>query len=120
MIKRQLIITTFLSLILLNSQTAFSQIKGWSTVNQTHSLKYIPNDLPSKKTVSVSVTKPVLLKGRNFKKWFLKHAKSMQTSLGQPLQPWKIKADKEAVWSMSNMFINSNKKKLSEPTRQIN
>lgn len=38
MINKQLIITTILNLVLLNSYTVFANINGWSIVNQDHQI----------------------------------------------------------------------------------
>ncbi len=105
-------IILIVSISLLSIQETIAQ-DGWDKTRQNDALVYIPSDLKSGKTFKVTIPGPINLNNQDLKKWFLEKAKEMQTSLGNPLNPWKIKPDKDAVWGLANMYINSKGEKLS-------
>ncbi|MCF6349388.1 MAG: hypothetical protein L3J20_14030 [Flavobacteriaceae bacterium] len=108
--KTRIIFTILFSILLI---TFINAQEGWDKTRQNDVLVYIPSDIERGKTFKVSIPKPVKLNGKDLKKWFLEKAKEMQVSLGNPLKKWEIKPDKDAIWGLANMYVNSKGEKLS-------
>ncbi|MCF6288315.1 MAG: hypothetical protein L3J53_03640 [Proteobacteria bacterium] len=109
--KKTVTIILIVSIILLFIQETVAQ-EGWRKTQKNDALVYIPSDIERSKTFRISISKPVKLNGKDFKKWFLNEAKSQQITLGKPLQKWIVKPDKNGDRRVSNTFVSTNGEKM--------
>jgi hypothetical protein len=80
-------------------------LNGWKMTAESDALRYLPTDLPAGKTFEYRVYGPYDLEGADLKEWFSGQAQRIQQSLGEPLEDWVVKPDKQK-WSISNSFRN--------------
>ena len=107
--------TLLVSLIIfqLSIPETIAQIKGWDVNIENEVITYTPKDLKAGKIFLVKVYKPVSIQDQDLKRWSMNKAETLQTTLGKPLRPWEIKPDKNAAWSLTNMYMNPDGIKLS-------
>jgi hypothetical protein len=92
-------------LVLLFSSLTYA-LDGWKRSKQLDAQIFQPTDIPAGKVFEYRFYGPFELKDNALKSWFKDKALQIQKTLGEPLQPWKVKPDKQN-WSISNSFIQS-------------
>ncbi|MET0026688.1 MAG: hypothetical protein ABW101_03555 [Candidatus Thiodiazotropha sp.] len=90
-----------LALLLFSSLTY--ALNGWKHSFQGDVQLFEPTDLPPGKIFEYRLFGPYELNGKGLESWFRDQAMTIQKTLGQPLQPWVVKPDKQN-WSIANSF----------------
>ncbi|MEW8430206.1 MAG: hypothetical protein G8D61_10870, partial [gamma proteobacterium symbiont of Ctena orbiculata] len=88
-------------------------LDGWDRDLRDGLLVYRPGSLDDGKTFLYRAVPPESLSGRNLHQWFSAKIAAMQDQLGEPLESWKIKAEKNDHLGAANSYIAPSGEKFS-------
>ncbi|MBT3062757.1 MAG: hypothetical protein AB2637_00030 [Candidatus Thiodiazotropha sp.] len=88
-------------------------LDGWDRDLRDGLLVYRPESLDDGKTFLYRAVPPESLSGRNLHQWFSAKIAAMQDQLGEPLESWKIKAEKNDHLGAANSYIAPSGEKFS-------
>jgi hypothetical protein len=101
-------------MILLLSFSSYSYaLDGWTKDQQNGLWVYTPESLAAEKTFHYRAAPPESLAGRDLHDWFSAKIVAMQNELGEPLEPWSIKAEKNDHLGAANSYRASDGEKFS-------
>lgn len=93
---------------------AVSAPKGWNTSTEPGYLIYSPASLKPGKTFMYRAPAPeVLAAEESMNSWFKRNIEELQRELGEPLEEWKIKTEKNDGLSATSSFTASSGETLS-------